>query len=340
MQIGEESFRRETEFPAPPPECSFDSRFAIDVLVGLSGSPKTLQSKYLYDVEGSRLFQKIMELPEYYLTRCEFEILSSYRHRLVKILSGTPFHLIELGAGDGTKTSLLIDCFLKGRMRFRYFPIDICRESIHSLVQEFGSSYPSLYVEGLICEYSEGLKWLSDLSRNDGWVNLVLFLGSNIGNLKSSDAMAFMHTLWKSLNPGDYVLIGFDLKKEISLLNRAYDDSQGVTARFNLNILNRINRELGGDFDLSRFNYASHYNVHSGAVESFLISLVEQKVHIGDLKQSISFKAWEPVQTEFSYKYLKSEVEEMAFDTGFIPVEHALDSRGFFMDSLWQVRKP
>jgi len=328
-----------SEFRIPSSEFSYDSQFAIDVLVGLSGSPKMLQSKYLYDVEGSRLFQRIMELPEYYLTRCEFEILSSFRQRLVEILRGKPFHLIELGAGDGTKTKLLIDYFLKGRMKFRYVPIDICGEAIHSLVQELGRSYPSLDMEGLICEYSDGLNRLSRVYRENDWVNMVLFLGSNIGNLNPHDARTFMHTLWKALNPGDYVLIGFDLKKEIRLLNRAYDDSQGVTAAFNLNLLNRINRELGGDFARSRFTYFSNYNVHSGAVESFLISRENQQVHLSSLNQSIWFHEWEPIQTEFSYKYLKSEVEEMALDSGFIPLEHALDSRGYFMDSLWQVRK-
>jgi uncharacterized SAM-dependent methyltransferase len=224
-------------------------------------------------------------------------------------------------------------------MKFRYVPIDISREAMEILTGELTACYPSLDMEGLICEYSDGLNWLSEPYRDGGWVNLVLFLGSNIGNLKPADARIFMHTLWKALNPGDYVLVGFDLKKEIRLLNRAYDDSQGVTAEFNLNLLKRINRELGGDFDPDRFTFFSTYNAHSGAVESFLISRENQQVHIEDLKQTISFEAWEPLQTEFSHKYLKSEVEAMAFDSGFIPVEHALDSRGYFMDSLWQVRK-
>jgi dimethylhistidine N-methyltransferase len=313
------------------------SRFATDVLVGLSISPKSLPCKYLYDTEGSRLFQRIMELPEYYLTRCEFEILSYYRQRLAAMLRGKPFHLIELGAGDGRKTKLLIECFLGRELRFKYVPIDICREAIGGLINELGACYPSLDMEGLVCEYAEGLDWLSDL--NGKAVNLVLFLGSTIGNLTHSEARVFMHNLWKALNPGDYVLIGFDLKKDIRVMNLAYNDSRGITAEFNRNLLRRINRELGGDFDPARFSYFSSYNVRCGAVESFLVSREKQDVHLAALKTRISFEPWEPLQTEFSHKYLESEVEAIALETGFYPIEHALDSRGYFMDSLWQVRK-
>jgi dimethylhistidine N-methyltransferase len=312
------------------------SGFAADVRAGLSGTPKSVPCKYLYDPEGSRLFQSITELPEYYLTRCEFEILYRYRHRLAEILRESPFHLIELGAGDGRKTRLLIESFLARRMEFRYVPMDICGEAVHGLMEELGGRYPSLHVEGLVGEYSAGLKGLSGLNGNG--VKVVLFLGSTIGNLNPSEALAFMSNLRKALNPGDYVLIGFDLKKDIRLLVRAYNDSLGVTAEFNMNLLTRINRELGGDFDHARFSYYSTYNVHSGAVESFLVSRERQEVHIGGLTHPILFDRWEPLQTESSHKYLESEVETLALETGFAPVEHVLDRRGYFLDSLWQAR--
>jgi len=208
---------------------------------------------------------------------------------------------------------------------------------MNGLMTELRAGYPSLQMEGLICEYSEGVKWLSGIGRAGDRCNLVLFLGSTIGNLRHFEAMTFMRTLWESLNPGDYVLTGFDLKKEIPLMVRAYNDSRGVTAEFNMNLLRRINRELEGEFDPSRFEYYSTYNTHSSAVESFLISRERQEVHIGALGRSISFDAWEPLQTESSHKYLASDVEAMALETGFTPVEHILDSRGYFMDSLWQV---
>lgn len=319
---------------------SDEDRFAVDVLMGLSGSPKSLPSKYFYDTEGSRLFQRITELPEYYLTRCELEILSAYRERLAEVIHRKPFHLIELGAGDGRKTKLVIDFFVHRNMRFRYIPIDICKEVIEALTDELGFCHPTLDMEGLICEYLDGLRWISGPSLDSKTTNLVLFLGSNIGNFSPREARGFMYNLWNVLNPGDYVLIGFDLKKDIRLLSEAYNDSQGVTAEFNRNLLRRVNRELGGDFDLDRFTFFSTYNANSGAVESFLISREKQDVHIGALRQSFRFEAWEPIQTEFSHKYLESEIAAMAKETGFVPVEHALDSRGYFMDSLWQVQKP
>ncbi len=313
------------------------SSFAMDVLAGLSASPKSLPCKYLYDTEGSMLFRRIMELPEYYLTRCEFEILSYYRQRLAEFLRGRPFHLIELGAGDGRKTKLLIECFLGRGLRFKYVPMDICSEAIGGLTGELRARYPDLLMEGLIAEYSEGMKWLHG---QDGRApNLVLFLGSTIGNLSPDEARIFMQDLRKALHPGDYVLVGFDLKKDIRVMNLAYNDSRGVTAAFNMNLLRRINRELGGDFDPARFSYLSTYNPGSGAVESFLVSRVRQEVRIDALQTTVGFEPQEPLQTELSHKYLESDIERMAMETGFLPVEHAVDASGYFIDSLWRVRE-
>jgi L-histidine Nalpha-methyltransferase len=193
-----------------------DRSFAHDVMLGLSRSPKTLPCKYLYDCEGSRLFQRIMELPEYYLSRCEYEILGSFRRRLSEILQGRPFRLIELGAGDGRKTRLLIEHFLDQRLPFRYLPIDICGEAMEGLTEGLRARFPLLDMRGVISDYFVGLERITRRSEGKGAVNLVLFLGSNIGNLSPSEARDFMAHVWSSLNPGDYVLVGFDLKKEIS----------------------------------------------------------------------------------------------------------------------------
>lgn len=310
--------------------------FALDILLGLSKGPKALPSKYFYDAEGNRLFQKIMELPEYYLTECEFEIFRNHGVRISEFIGSSPFNLVELGAGDGQKTRVLIEYFLGGDLVFRYIPIDICEEAVKELLEALEQYSPPLQVEGLVSEYFVGLKWLSNQVHDR---NIVLFLGSNIGNFSRSEARVFLYSLWNALNDGDCVLIGFDLKKDIRKLTMAYNDSQGITAEFNLNLLRRINRELGGHFDLGQFKYYSAYNVYSGAVESFLISLKQQTVRIDMLNQSFSFNAWEPIHTESSHKYLPSDIIELAEETGYEIIEQYHDSRRYFVDSLWQVRK-
>jgi len=310
--------------------------FALDVLLGLSKSPKALSCKYFYDAEGNGLFQKIMELPEYYLTECEFEIFRDQRARIAELIGSSRFNLVELGAGDGQKTRVLIEHFLGVGLVFRYVPIDICEEAIEELLQALGHYSPALQIEGLVSEYFVGLKWLSNQVHDR---NVVLFLGSNIGNFSHSEARVFLYSLWNALNDGDYVLIGFDLKKDIRQLTMAYDDSQGITAEFNLNLLRRINRELGGDFDLDQFKYYSAYNVYSGAVDSFLISQKQQTVYIDMLNQSFFFDAWEPIHTESSHKYLTSDIIDLARETGYEITEQYYDSRRYFVDSLWQVRK-
>lgn len=310
--------------------------FANDVLLGLFGRPKSLPSRYFYDEEGNRLFQKIMDLPEYYLTDCELEILGRHKERIARHLEGEEFTLVELGAGDGTKTRVLLEHFTGEELNFRYVPIDICQEAVAELVHRCGHALPEMPTEGLVSEYFEGLHWLSGLDRGR---NVVLFLGSNIGNFDASKSRVFLHRLWNALNDGDYLLIGFDLKKDIGLLMRAYNDSQGVTARFNLNLLLRINRELGGQFQVENFEHYATYNTFSGAMESYLMSRRAQSVSVDGLRQSFSFEPWEPIHTEVSRKYLPAEIASLAQGTGFEIVEEMTDSRGYFVDSLWRVRK-
>lgn len=310
--------------------------FALDVQRGLSQAPKSLPSKYFYDEAGCKLFQRITELPEYYLTQCELEIFQSKKQEIAQLIGKRKFNLVELGAGDGRKTNILLEHFLKVGLDFRYVPLDICEAAVKRLVDGLNHHSTELTIEGLVADYCDGLRWLSNMNEHR---NVVLFLGSSIGNFTHAEAQEFLYSLWNALEDGDFLLIGFDLKKDIQLLERAYNDSQDVTAQFNLNLLHRINRELGGNFKLELFQHYSTYNALSGAMESYLISRQEQLVSIEELNQSFDFKAWEPVHTEYSHKYLNSDIASLAEKTGFKIVAQLMDSKKYFVDSLWQVRK-
>jgi dimethylhistidine N-methyltransferase len=310
--------------------------FAEEVAEGLSRSPKRLPCKYLYDAEGSRLFQEIMELEEYYPTRCETEILDRHKGDICETIGNDDFNLVELGAGDGAKTKILLRHFLDQGLRFRYVPIDISASAVEGLTRDLEQEFRGLTVEGMATDYFEGLAWLSRPSNGSRKTNLVLFLGSNIGNFAPHESCAFLSSLRSSLNTGDYVLVGFDLKKDLDTLLLAYNDRKGVTARFNTNILHRINSELGGHFVPSRFEYYSTYNPHSGAIESFLMSTREQSVFIELCGRAFSFARWEPIHTESSYKYLERDFARLARENGFRPVASFCDSRRYFADTLWQ----
>lgn len=310
--------------------------FALDVLVGLSETNKSIPSQYLYDKEGSRLFRRITELSEYYPTGCERECLSGNLDTIMSHVSDGPFNLVEFGPGDGHKTAILIDEFLKRGLEFCYVPIDISQAAMTELVSGLERRFPSLEVTGLVSDYFNGIKWLNNRYRRK---NLILFLGSNIGNFSHNRARFFLRNLWNSANNADSVLIGFDLRKDIDLLQRAYNDSKGVTAEFNLNLLRRINRELGGNFKVDRFRHYGTYNILAGAMMSYLVSIEQQEVDIAEIGRSFSFEAWEPINTEYSYKYLIPDIEAIASDTGFTVAEHLFDTRAFFVDSIWTVNK-
>lgn len=318
---------------------SLSRMFAVDVLDGFSRKPRRIPPVYLYDGKGNELFEKITDLEEYYIARCEREILVDNRGRIAALIPPEPFNLIELGAGDGRKTVLLIEYFMRKGLEFQYIPLDVSAEAISSLTTSLREKFPvaSLKVNGIIAEYFDGLKWLANLK---GTRNLVLFLGSNIGNFDYHAMRRFLRRLWDCLKPRDQVLVGFDLKKDIAVLNRAYNDAAGVTREFNLNLLDRINKELGGNFDRNKFAFHSGYNVVTGAVDSFLVSMEEQEVLLGDLEKTFRFDPWEGIHTESSYKFLQSEIRCLAEETGFRVEQEFLDKRGYFADSLWSVEKP
>ncbi len=327
--------KKPTEYH-PLERVSPDDTFALDILAGLSEPRRAIPSQYLYDDEGSRLFVEITRLPEYYLTACERDALAANTHRIARYVRNGPFNLVEFGPGDGHKTSILIDHFRTQRFDFCYVPIDISTSAIASLSPALQRDFPGLEVTPLVSEYFPGIRSLSRKSRRR---NLVLFLGSSIGNFTPAQARLFLRHLWLNLNHGDILLIGFDLMKDIDLLLHAYNDSEGVTAAFNLNLLARINRDLDGFFSLPQFRHYGTYNPAAGAMESYLISLTRQEVHVGALRRTFSFRAWEPVHTEFSHKYLESDIDALALDTAFVVREHLYDSKRWFVDSVWEVRK-
>jgi len=312
-------------------------QFSFDVLAGLSDSPKRLSSKYFYDDEGSRLFTEITKLEEYYPTRLEAEILELHKGAIAHQLAGRSVNLIDLGAGDGQKTMILLRYFHEQNIDVKFVPIDISEAAIKGLLNTVEQEFPDMNCEGLVSEYFRGIHWLN--AQQDERVNLVLFLGSNIGNFDKSNARAHLRQLWTVLKAEDLALVGFDLKKDIDLLLNAYNDPKGVTASFNLNLLRRINNELGGHFDLKKFRHFATYNVFSGAVESYLVSLEDQDVMIDSLENVFHFRAWEPIHTEYSYKYLKSDIHDLASKTGYQVEAEYFDTKQHFVDTLWRVKK-
>jgi len=308
--------------------------FKGEVSAGLSASPKRLHSRFFYDKEGSDLFRSITQLPEYYLTDCELEILRKSGRKIVSLVGERQFNLVELGSGDGSKVIHLIDPVLAENRRLTYLPIDLSASALEALTSFLCRHSPHLEVRCIVAEYSPGLQWIK--SHLEG-PTMVLFLGSNLGNFDQAAAQAFLTEVREGLSPGDLLVIGLDLRKDIETMVRAYNDSEGVTAEFNLNLLRRINRQLGGNFDLSNFRYYSTYNPQSGGIDSFLISLRRQSVFIRELCTTFDFDPGEPIYTEHSHKYSETEIQRLARQTGFVMEASFYDSRKYFVDSVWRV---
>ncbi len=315
---------------------TFENQFAQDVKAGFSAHAKYLSSKYLYDDEGSRIFQEIMNLEEYYPTDCEYEILSQKQEEMLQFFcSGkNSFELLEFGAGDGLKTKLLLNHFVQRNIDFSYVPIDISEDAVRGLVDDLESQLPKLKVRGVVDDYFGALQAMEkrhDIRR------IVLFLGGNIGNFDQAYAHQFLQELRKNLTPEDQVLIGFDLKKDPHVVIRAYNDAKGVTRRFNMNLLERMNRELGANFKVRDFMHYPVYDPASGAAKSYIMSKKKQEVFIEALDESFLFEAWEAIHTENSFKYTPYMINELAQECGFEVMYNFMDSRNYFSDSLWQV---
>jgi L-histidine N-alpha-methyltransferase len=310
----------------------FQRQFRQEILEGLNRYPKQLPSKYFYDAAGDRLFQEIMQLPEYYLTHCETEILAAHSAVLAMLITSgsTPFNLIELGPGDCTKTIHLLRALTGHAVDFTFCPIDISEDVISDLGQRLPKELPGLQITGYRGEYLTMLDAAASGTRRR---NCVLFLGGNIGNMLFTEALEFGRQLRNRLQTGDMVIIGFDLKKSPAIIRTAYDDPAGVTRAFNLNLLTRINRELDGNFDVSTFDHYCSYDPANGACKSYLISVVAQQVNISG--EVISFEKDEYIWAEISQKYSIEQINQMAIACGFKTRANFFDSRQWFTDTVW-----
>lgn len=313
------------------------TEFAKDILDGLSSDQKYLSSKYFYDDKGNKIFQDIMQMPEYYLTECELEIFNTSKQAILNDFSAEQAHfeLVELGAGDGLKTKVLLSYFLSKNIDFKYSPIDISEDAVKNLISDLKNEIPELKVNGLIGDYFDLIK---DIKVNGYSKKIVLFLGSNIGNYNWQKSLEFFKYLRHALNPQDQLFIGFDLKKDPNIILKAYNDPHGHTSAFNLNLLNRINQELNANFNLTKFKHQEVYNPQTGTAKSFLKSLKKQEVEIQDLGEIISFEEGELIFMEMSQKYDMEMILELAKISGFEIVRNFYDQRQYFVNSLWKLK--
>lgn len=308
--------------------------FMNDVLSGLKAENKWLPSKYFYDAKGDTLFQQIMHLDEYYLTKKELGIFESQKEAILKAIDdGNPFRIIELGAGDGSKTKVLLKYFQESQIEFTYTPVDISGHVLKILETNLLKEIPELKIESYTGDYFEALSEISSCEEKD----VVFFLGSNVGNFVEDDAESFLSKLKSFLNPKDLLLMGVDMKKNPSAILSAYNDSEGVTKEFNLNLLDRINNEIGADFDRNNFQHYPYYNPQTGECCSYLISKIDQVVSVGG--EPIYFKAWEAILMEVSKKYDPLQLDQLATACGFETAHFFTDENKWFANVVWEVKK-
>jgi len=291
------------------------TQFEEEVYKGLSDFPKHLSSKYFYDTIGDKLFQDIMNMPEYYLTNAEHEIFMTHKQEIVDLFKegNDNFKLIELGAGDGRKTKIILEHLLKTNTDFKYNPIDISLNVLNQLEESINDELPNVHIEPLQGTYFE---ILNRIYIENGTKKIILFLGSNIGNLLHHQAIDFLKHVRDFMHDDDLFFVGFDQKKNPQTVLDAYNDSAGITAAFNKNILTRINRELNADFDVDKFKHWETYDPETGTAKSYLVSKEEQTVSIKKLELNIDFKPWETIHTEISQKYDDKMVSWLAKKSG------------------------
>jgi dimethylhistidine N-methyltransferase len=307
--------------------------FARDVSKGLSSSPKHLFPKYLYDELGSRLFEAICELDEYYLTRAEDKILTTYADEIVRAIPNCKT-LIELGSGSAQKTRKIIEAIIRRRGELLFIPVDISASALEKSSHALLDSYPNLKINAYAADYFEALQALPELGSDPA---LVLFLGSNIGNFEPDEAVDFLRAIRRVLRRQDALLLGADLKKDARTLEAAYDDPLGVTRAFIVNELERINRELDANFDLWAFGLRSRYNELADRVEVYLESLRAQTVNIRGLQMSVSFDAGERIHMENSYKFDLDGLKLLGRQSGFDLERTWLDEGKLFSSNLFRV---
>ncbi len=305
--------------------------FALNVAEGLTQTQKYLSARFFYDDLGSALFQTITVLPEYGLTRADERLLQKHSSEIVAKLR-SPLLVAELGSGDGSKTAHILRAAQESRLSPRYFPIDVSHAALDVCkreLQSFGEVHP------IADDYLAGLRQVRD-QRTANDQLLLLFLGSTIGNFERESIPAFLQNVRGLLRPGDLFLIGADLVKPESTLLAAYDDSLGVTAAFNLNLLRRINQELGGDFDLNTFTHRAIWNEQHRRIEMHLVSNLDQIVYLEALQLAVLFRRGETIWTESSHKFSVGELSTLGFEAGFAIVSTWTDQEWPFAESLWR----
>src|SRR5574337_707053 len=299
---------------------------AEDVRQGLTASSKWLPCKYFYDPAGNALFEQISELPEYYLTRTETAILKSHAASIIERCP-SDLALVELGSGSSTKIRYLIESCLARQSELAYYAVDISPNGLENGTRQLLHDYPRLRVVGVVGEFEDGLRYMASEA---GGPRLVAFLGSTIGNFTENEIARFFTMLRCHLRPTDRFLLGVDLIKDPAVLEAAYDDAQGITAQFNLNILARLNRELSANFDLAAFRHRAVWNQAGSRIEMHLVSLRPQRVRIADLNLEIEFRQDETIHTENCHKYSQEHMQSLLTDHGFQVLDYFRDPQDQF----------
>lgn len=307
-----------------------NTTFKKDVIEGLSKSLKRLPSKYFYDKKGDQLFQQIMDMEEYYLPDCEREIISNHSKKLFDAVTveASALNIIELGAGDGRKTVEMLKQFEQKEVPLTYYPLDISPHILEVNKNIISSSCPEVDITPIAGDYFETMQ---QLPQNTGR-KLVLFLGSNIGNYAPDQAVSFLRKVRSNLQPGDFIAVAFDLKKNPHKILAAYNDASGITKAFNLNLLRRINRELGADFTLSSFDHYASYAPITGKTASYIVSLEQQEIKID--QNTFTFEKDEVIHVEVSQKYDRNMIEMLASKSDLQVANHYMDSKNNYSLSL------
>lgn len=308
------------------------SPFTKAVYEGFSASPKFLPSWMFYDDRGDQLFRQIMAMPEYYLTDCEKEIFESQGSSIGEFVAGVSgqLEIVEPGAGDGAKTEILLEKWSSQGCQLKYVPIDISPHVLNLLKDRLSHSLPKIDVRPLALSFEQAFEKL----HQTGSKRLFLFLGSNIGNMPMEKSIEFLRKIRNMMKEEDLLLVGFDLKKDPEIILSAYDDPHGITAAFNLNLLRRINRELGADFKVENFSHYASYDPVSGQARSYLISKKQQMVYISELGRSFAFDQWEPIHTEISAKFSTGEINRIATQSGFQILMYFEDKRAYYRNVI------
>lgn len=307
---------------------------AEDVYSGLTATPKYIASKYFYDDHGSRIFRDIMNMPEYYLTNAEAEIFELHRSDISRQFCDTceSIDLVELGAGDGAKTRILLEYMFSNNVSFRYVPVDISEEANRQLTTHLRDRFPGIRIEEKTGDYFD---MIGELSREYTNRKVIMFLGSNLGNYSNTESLDFLRKLSSMMTSRDKLFLGLDLKKDPEIIRKAYDDAAGHTRDFNLNLLERFNRELDADFDIRYFRHTPVYDPRTGAAKSYLVSTRDQVVRIPAIEKEIRFEKWEAIFTEMSQKYDLGLINKLAEGAGFVVEKNYFDNQHFFVNTLW-----